>query len=172
MPEELTLLDLCWENRHLSGEIHQMNNRLIALIVICLGALTGAHSLAQDKPTPEEILESWLASAHADSTTESFRHWDTEGEIPGTCAVCHSTTGIVDYLATPPVTAGVIPHSVAIGTTVECAACHNDNAAALEFSPVPEWSDGQHRQQFGDLHGMSSGPQLDGSGRRLGCGHR
>ncbi|MFZ1337769.1 MAG: polyheme membrane-associated cytochrome C [Paracoccaceae bacterium] len=137
MPEELTLLDSCWENRHLSGEIHQMNNRLIALIVICLGALTGAHSLAQDKPTPEEILESWLASAHADSTTESFRHWDTEGEIPGTCAVCHSTTGIVDYLATPPVTAGVIPHSVAIGTTVECAACHNDNAAALESVLFP-----------------------------------
>jgi hypothetical protein len=114
-----------------------MRNHLIALIFICLANLFGTHSSAQDKPTSEEILNAWLASPHADSTTEAFRHWDTEGEIPGTCAVCHSTTGIVDYLATPQVTAGVIQHSVPIGTTVECAACHNDNAAALESVLFP-----------------------------------
>lgn len=87
---------------------------------------------AQDKPTDLEILDAWLASPHADSTAEAFRHWDTEGEIPGTCAVCHSTAGVIDYLSTPPATAAVIGHSVPIGSSIECAACHNDNAKALD----------------------------------------
>ena len=114
-----------------------MSNRIIASITICLGVLSGAQSLAQDSPSNDEILEAWLASPHADSTSRAFRHWDTDGEIPGTCAVCHSTTGIEDYLAAPQVTAGVIPHSVAIGTTVECAACHNENTAALDSILFP-----------------------------------
>lgn len=90
-------------------------------------------ALAQSGPSAhdEAILRAWLASPHADATSEAFRHWDTEAEIPGTCAVCHSTTGIVDYLAAPQTSAGVIDHSVPIGTTVECAACHSDGAKAL-----------------------------------------
>ena len=114
-----------------------MKSRLVALIVICLAALLGPQSFAQNKPTPEEVLEAWLASPHAESTAEAFRHWDTEGEIPGTCAVCHSTTGVVDYLAAPQEKVAAIPHSVPIGTTIECAACHNENAAALDSVLFP-----------------------------------
>ncbi len=114
-----------------------MTDRLIASIIICMGALVGAPSTAQDAPSPEEILEAWLASPHADFTAEAFRHWDTEGEIPGTCAVCHSTTGVVDYLGASQEMASVIPHTVPIGTTIECAACHNENAAALDSVLFP-----------------------------------
>lgn len=105
--------------------------RIILLALVGLGSVILHAAHAQTTPTDVEILKAWLASPHADSTTEAFRHWDTEGEIPGTCAVCHSTTGVVDYLAKPPSVAGAIDHSVPIGTTVECAACHNDGAKAL-----------------------------------------
>lgn len=95
------------------------------------GLMISTQAPAQSAPTKEEILEAWLSSPHADSTSEAFRHWDTDGEIPGTCAVCHSSTGVSDYLAAPQTAAGVIDHPVPIGTTVECAACHNDGAKNL-----------------------------------------
>lgn len=99
--------------------------------IAMLYALPLAGAFAQSPPEAGRILEAWLASPHADSTAEAFRHWDTEGEIPGTCAVCHSTPGAVEYLASPMEQAGFIDHSVPIGTTVECAACHNPGAEAL-----------------------------------------
>ncbi len=103
----------------------------------CLSMIFSASAPAQTSPTPEDILRAWLASPHANADSEAFHHWDTEGEIPGTCAVCHSTTGIVDYLATPPTIVGVIDHAVPIGTTVECTACHNPGADALKDVPFP-----------------------------------
>jgi hypothetical protein len=106
--------------------------RMFWMVAACLGLATAGTALAQTAPTSEQILEAWLSSPHADSTAEAFRHWGTEGEIPGTCAVCHSTTGAVDYLAKPQTIPGVIDHPVSIGTTVECAACHNDGANALK----------------------------------------
>ena len=108
-----------------------MGHRVRALTV-CLAGLVGAAALGQTAQSPEDILKAWQASPHANAQSEAFRHWDTEGEIPGNCAVCHSTTGVVDYLAGPQALSGVIDHPVAIGTTVECAACHNPGADALQ----------------------------------------
>ncbi len=105
--------------------------RLFLVTVVCLGLTNVGPAAAQNTPTDQQILEAWLSSPHADATSAAFRHWDAEKEIPGTCAVCHSTTGVVDYLAAPRTSPGLIEHSVAIGTTVECAACHNDGAKAL-----------------------------------------
>lgn len=109
-----------------------MTKRAMPLLLLLIGVIFGSPLSADDKPTDLEILDAWLSSPHADSTSEAFRHWDTEGEIPGACAVCHSATGVIDYLSTPATTAGIIDHSVPIGTSVECAACHNDNAEALD----------------------------------------
>jgi hypothetical protein len=108
-----------------------MTFRIILLALVGLGSVVLHAAHAQTTPTDAEILQAWLDSPHADSTKEAFRHWDTEGEIPGTCAVCHSTTGVIDYLAMPQSVPGTIDHSVPIGTTVECAACHSDGAKAL-----------------------------------------
>ena len=103
----------------------------ISILTACLAAALAGAALAQTAPSAEDILREWLASPHAASDSEAFRHWDTEGEIPGDCAVCHSTTGIEDYLAAPQTTAALIDHPVPIGTTVQCAACHNPGATAL-----------------------------------------
>ena len=93
--------------------------------------------VAQDAPNPGEILEAWLASPHAQSSAEAFRHWDDEGEIPGSCAVCHSTTGFAEYVASPMMSAGRIDHPVPTGTTIECASCHAPEALGLASVTYP-----------------------------------
>ena len=108
-----------------------MKNRYFDILVFCFGVGLAGAAAAQTAPSAEEIMQGWLSSPHGDATTEAFRHWDTDGKIPGNCAVCHSTTGVVAYLAAPQMVAGVIDHSVATGTVVECAACHNDAAKGL-----------------------------------------
>lgn len=114
-----------------------MKMRFFRLLSLCLGVVVSQVAVAQTTPTDEEILKAWLGSPHADASMEAFRHWDVDGEIPGACAVCHSTTGVIDYLSTPQKTAGVIDHPVPIGTTVECAACHNDGAQGLKDVVFP-----------------------------------
>ena len=112
-------------------EVDPVKHDKILFIGAALSAVFGGTVAAQTPPSDEEILRAWLASPHADASSEAFRHWDKEAEIPGSCAVCHSTTGIVDYLAAPQSKAGVIDHPVPIGTTVECSACHNPGAQSL-----------------------------------------
>ena len=75
-----------------------MNRFSFVWVGVCFSLLFAATAIAQSSPTPEETLRAWLASPHANGQTEAFRHWDTEREIPGSCAVCHSTVGVVDYL--------------------------------------------------------------------------
>lgn len=35
---------------------------------------------------------------HFDATGEPFRHWDAEGEVPGSCAKCHTAEGLPTFL--------------------------------------------------------------------------
>lgn len=101
----------------------------------------GSHVAAQDPPdggpTLAEIVDAWLASPHADLSSGAFTHWNEEGEIPGTCAVCHSSTGAIDYLLGDMTRPGMIDHPVPIGTSVDCAVCHNSAAAELTAVPFP-----------------------------------
>lgn len=113
-----------------------MRYRLSA-IVACLLALLSGAAFAQTAPSAEDIQGAWQGSPHANAGSAAFRHWDAEGKIPGACAVCHSTAGVVDYLAGRPFAAGVIDHAVPTGSTVECAACHNSAAKSLREVPFP-----------------------------------
>jgi hypothetical protein len=67
----------------------------------------------------DHAKELWLTSGHADSHAEAFSHWDEEGEIPVSCAKCHSTGGFVDFIED-----GMVNASANTGTTVECEVCH------------------------------------------------
>jgi hypothetical protein len=104
-------------------------------------ALCGAQAAAQDTidagPSLDEIVDAWLGSAHADRTSEAFTHWHKEGEIPGTCAVCHSSPGAVDYLRSEVTQPGIIDHVVPTGTSVDCVVCHTSAAASLRAVPFP-----------------------------------
>lgn len=38
-------------------------------------------------------------AGHFAGNTEAFRHWDAEGAVPGSCARCHSASGLPQFLA-------------------------------------------------------------------------
>jgi hypothetical protein len=56
---------------------------------------------------------------HFNTVDEPFRHWDAEGEVPGTCARCHTAGGLPIYLkngvniAAPP------------SNSLACSTCHD-----------------------------------------------
>ncbi len=96
-----------------------------------------AQDADNEGPSLADIVDAWLTSPHADLSSEAFTHWNEDGEIPGTCAVCHSSTGAVEYLRSEMTQTGIIEHPVAPGTSVDCAVCHNSAAAELETVPFP-----------------------------------
>ncbi len=121
-----------------------MNRNILGTMMTASGAafvsatFVGVAAMAQSEaPDIAAITEAWLASPHADRMSEAFTHWDEEGEIPGTCAVCHSGEGITDYLSGPISTPGLIDHPVSLGTPVNCTACHSPGASELESVPFP-----------------------------------
>lgn len=118
--------------------IRPTNGSFLARTVLFLTILC-TPAVAQEEPSESErivaIIETWLASPHRDNTSEAFTHWNEEGEIPGTCAVCHSSYGAIDWMRAPAPSPGVIDHPVATGTTVDCAVCHNASAANLTSVP-------------------------------------
>lgn len=74
----------------------------------------------------------WLGSAHARAEDEAFTHWDEDGEIEADCAACHSQGGYLDFLGADGTAAGVVDGAAELGTTVDCATCHDPAAEALD----------------------------------------
>lgn len=62
---------------------------------------------------------------HFDTTAEAFRHWDEDGEVPGTCARCHSAGGLPIYLANG------VNISAEPSNSLTCTTCHDN---------IPEFS--------------------------------
>ncbi len=81
----------------------------------------------------------WMSSGHADATAEAFIHWneDDPAEVPTGCAKCHSTPGYLDFIGADGSPAGVVDAPAPIGSTVTCAACHNDTAMAMTSVVFP-----------------------------------
>jgi hypothetical protein len=77
--------------------------------------------------------EQWAESAHANAEAEAFRHWDEDDpmEVSASCATCHSTTGYQNAVA------GLEVPAVPVGEVIECVACHNEAAMALETVTFP-----------------------------------
>jgi len=83
------------------------------------------------------LYDAWVASPHAQADAEAFVHWDAEGEIPETCAQCHSTPGYLDFLGADGSAAGTVDAPAPIGTVINCDACHNRTAASLSSVTFP-----------------------------------
>ncbi len=93
---------------------------------------------------PEEGLtipfeEEWANSAHADTTAEAFNYWneDDPQEIPTSCAKCHSSTGLLDFLGDDGTAPDVVDNPAAVGTVITCEVCHNDTAVELDSVTFP-----------------------------------
>ena len=102
--------------------------------------------------------EQWMKSAHADMTAEAFRHWDVDGSISTRCAACHSSGGFQDFLGADGSPSNVLgspanmtDENAALGTTVDCDACHNSVTERLSTVQFP------------------SGAVLDGLGPEARC---
>lgn len=113
-----------------------------ALLIACGMMLLLQSPVAAQEPDGEppflaEYYHQWAASPHADAEAEAFVHWDAEGEIPTTCARCHSTPGYVDFLGADGSTFLQVDNAAPIGTTVTCDACHNSVASVLTTVPMP-----------------------------------
>jgi hypothetical protein len=83
--------------------------------------------------------EQWRNSPHADASAAAFNRWneDDPAEIPVTCAKCHSTPGYIDFLGGDGSAVNVVDAPAPLGTTVECAACHNEAAVNLTSAVFP-----------------------------------
>lgn len=66
-------------------------------------------------------------AGHFAASEEPFRHWDEEGEVPATCAKCHSAEGLPIFLKNG-VNVAVDPSS-----GLNCATCHNDLTTFTRF---------------------------------------
>jgi len=82
--------------------------------------------------TAQEMLALWQTSGHADFLAEPFRHWDEDGEVPISCARCHSTGGFRDYIGADGSPIFSVDAPAPLGTTVNCNACHGAAADALD----------------------------------------
>lgn len=112
--------------------------RPLAALAMAATLLFPDAAFSQDEgPTLADITEAWLASSHADRSSEAFTHWNEDGEIIGACSVCHSSIGLLDYLQGPMEEVGVIDHPVPIGSVVGCASCHSAAAVGLSSVPFP-----------------------------------
>ena len=83
--------------------------------------------------------EMWANSPHNNAEDEAFVHWDEDDpqEVPPACARCHSTPGYLDWIGADGTEAGVVDVPAPIGTTVECAACHNDVTVEMDSVTFP-----------------------------------
>jgi hypothetical protein len=94
-------------------------------------------------PTEEPVVapnvDEWKTSGHADVAAEAFVHWDPEGEIPTSCAKCHSTAGYEDFVGADGSEAGKVDKAVAVPPNpgIQCQACHNEAASAMTSVTFP-----------------------------------
>lgn len=118
------------------------------LVAAGLVITTQTPSLAQDpNGTPNPVgepptfllsyYEAWVGSAHADAAAAAFTNWDSEGEIPDRCARCHSTYGYLDYLGADGSAPGVVDAAAALGSVINCDACHSPEASTLTSITFP-----------------------------------
>ncbi len=70
---------------------------------------------------------------HFDATAEAFRHWDAEGEVPGTCARCHAPSGLPTFIHNGTNIAAEP------GNGLACSTCHANfqDFARYTFEAVP-----------------------------------
>jgi hypothetical protein len=111
---------------------YRMSKKMQAIGFLCIVCLFGFLAAAAKSDSGIGILSKqshaeklWLRSGHSDTSAEAFIHWDEDGEIPTSCAKCHSTEGYQDFITTGSVNAGV-PTGPEIENNIGCEACHTN----------------------------------------------
>ncbi|MBU1174412.1 MAG: ammonia-forming cytochrome c nitrite reductase subunit c552 [Alphaproteobacteria bacterium] len=84
-----------------------------------------------------DMIAAWSRSAHADLSAEAFAHWNSEGEIPPQCAVCHSGAGFRALHGLDGSPVGMPEHPFPIGGVVDCETCHNPRLSEVKQITFP-----------------------------------
>jgi hypothetical protein len=103
--------------------------------VTIAGGSAAVAQMAQVGEIP--FVQQWASSGHADVTAQAFNNWNAQGQIPTTCARCHSTSGHLDFLGMDGTASGVVDRPAPVGTTVQCIACHNDASRMMTQVTFP-----------------------------------
>lgn len=112
--------------------------RLLFLPLIACLALPAASLRADDGLEGlERLVAAWLDSPHGNYHSLSFTYWNEQGQVPESCAMCHSETGFLDFLGVGGLTAGGVDHPGTINTVIGCASCHTAEAHALDAVTFP-----------------------------------
>lgn len=119
----------------------KQNRRAVLWVIPLMIALAAATLIAGAGRQAIPAETRWASSGHADETAEAFLHW---GPIDGNpledpctvqagCARCHSGYGFMGFVgeSLPP---GILENQVGL---VDCTACHNDLATALDSVVFP-----------------------------------
>ena len=114
-------------------------------------AQTAATATKPPAPTPTlavPFFSQWAESPHNDADSEAFAHWNEEDPavVEEACATCHSTPGYQDFLGADGSAVGVVNKAPAVGTTVQCVACHNeatDELSSVQFLSKVENEEGE-----------------------------
>ena len=144
-------------------------------IITATGADTGAAGSLGIVVTTEPVepppaleppfLAEWSGSAHADAEAEAFNHWNEDGEIPASCAKCHSQDGYLDFLGVDGSPAGTVDAAAPLGTVVSCQTCHNAGTVALSSVTFPSGAEitglGSEARCMQCHQGRSSTTQVD-----------
>ena len=110
----------------------------VAALLVWVGFMTKQSNQVQ-AASVEEITTKWEGSGHADRESEAFIHWneDDPAVVPPVCAKCHSSAGFIDYVGADGSTAGTVDVPGRINDPINCSACHNDTAHALDKVEFP-----------------------------------
>ena len=135
--------------------------------------ITGDDSLATAEYPVSVITSSdqipyysaWTMSAHADATALAFNNWNQDGQVPTSCARCHSSEGFVDYIGGDGSAAGVVDKPAPTKSVIRCVTCHNPAADALSSVTFPSGVTvdglGGEARCMTCHQGRSSGPAVD-----------
>lgn len=99
----------------------------------------GEMAIDANREVAVPFLEAWQGSGHNAVDAEPFNHWneDDPAVVSARCAKCHSTPGFRDFLGLDGSEFGSVDADAAIGTTVECVACHNEVTVAMTSVVMP-----------------------------------
>ncbi len=109
----------------------------LVLLAVVLAFPAAQLRAGDDLVGLERIIAAWLESPHGDYHSRSFTYWNADGEVPTSCATCHSETGMLDFLGVGGLTPGEIDHPGAINSPIGCASCHTEEGHALDAVTFP-----------------------------------
>jgi len=114
-----------------------MRSGLLLCASMCLVFVTSAASQAPDRSASSAVITQWARSGHANAHSQSFTHWNEDGEIPPICSTCHSGAGFRSLYGFDGSSPGLPESPIPTGGVVDCETCHNPGLGSVSQVQLP-----------------------------------